>query len=159
MNPNDLLDQADLLVNYIGMPSGRPLQVNLRRAISNAYYALFHFAMRAGADMAVGASTRRNVPQLYARAYRSINHNELRDRSGEVRARTTSANIRAFVDATIELQKARHDGDYDPFYRATKTIANEKIQMARDAIAAFEAATADEQKACLAFLLFKERRP
>jgi hypothetical protein len=159
MNPEDLLDQADFMINY-ALPTGRPRQVNLRRAISNAYYALFHFAMRAGADMVVGASARRNAPQLYARAYRSINHNELRDRFKELRGRpATSVNIRAFMDAAVDLQKARHDADYDPLYRATKTVANEGVQLARDAIAAFEAASSDEQKACLTFLFFKERRP
>ena len=84
MNPDHLLDQANLLIQ--ASVAGAPRQVDLRRAISTAYYALFHFAMSAAADMAVSKAARRNNPDGHARAYQSINHDELVKRAQEARA-------------------------------------------------------------------------
>src|SRR4051794_12882066 len=51
-NAEHLLDQAERLI----APGGRgaPRQVDLRRAISNSYYALFHAVSMAGADQFIG---------------------------------------------------------------------------------------------------------
>jgi hypothetical protein len=113
--------------------------------------------MRAGADMVVGASARRSAPDI-TRAYRGIDHNHLRSRFNEARARSISANITQFVDAATLLQRERHKADYDPFHHFSKADAIANVRIARDAIMAFEEATADERKACLTLLLFKERR-
>jgi hypothetical protein len=155
MNPDHLLDQANLLIQ--ASVAGAPRQVDLRRAISTAYYALFHFAMSAAADMAVSKAARRNNPDGYARAYQSINHDELVKRAQEARA--VGRNIAAFADAIVALQQARHRADYDPRYRVSKSEAVAKVLTARAAIARFEGAGEEERKACLAMLLFKRRRP
>src|SRR5947207_6601479 len=55
-NPEHLLQQAEKL---IGAPTlGQPRQVDIRRAISAAYYALFHAASIEAADNLVGARNR-----------------------------------------------------------------------------------------------------
>jgi hypothetical protein len=45
------------------------------------------------------------------------------------------------------------------FTGSARLIAITTVSVAGGAIAAFEAATANEQKACLTFILFKDRRP
>jgi len=152
MNPDHLLEHADVLIGA-GLSSGRPGQADLKRGISSAYYALFHFVMSAAVDMALGKTAPRD--SLYARAYRSLTHEDLRKRSGTARA--ISANIKAFADAIVELQEARHNADYDPLFRVSKSEAIAKVLTARDAIAKFESASEPEQKSCLVTLLFKGR--
>lgn len=73
LSPEHLLDQADRL---IVPPAGAPRQADLRRAISNAYYSLFHAVATAAADDFVGR-TKRSSPR-YALVYRSIDHGSLR---------------------------------------------------------------------------------
>lgn len=74
LNPEHLLEQADRLLTP---PSGgAPRQADLRRAISNAYYALFHTIAAEAADDFAGR-TQRHTPR-YALVYRSINHGALR---------------------------------------------------------------------------------
>ena len=51
MTPEDLIAQAGRLAN--ASPK-RPRDVDLRRAVSSAYYALFHEMARTGADLLVG---------------------------------------------------------------------------------------------------------
>ena len=77
--PDHLFDQADHLTS--GVPS-RP--TDLRRAISNAYYGLFHFAITAAADMVLGAANQATA--RYALVYRSVDHAHLRNLCDQVRA-------------------------------------------------------------------------
>ena len=93
MNPDHLLDQAERLLTPTRPGFSR--QADLRRAISNAYYALFHFVMRAVADEFVGARQRRSA--RYALVYRSIDHRALRDLSVEARKRQASQRYAAYV--------------------------------------------------------------
>jgi hypothetical protein len=70
-NPEEYLRQADALA---GKPGAT--QADLRRAISTAYYAVFHFCLTAAADMIVGASARSSA--RYSLVYRSVDHARLR---------------------------------------------------------------------------------
>ncbi len=74
LNPDHLLDQADRLITPPG--GGAPRQADLRRAISNAYYAVFHAVVAQAADDFVGI-THRASPR-YGLVYRSIDHKSLR---------------------------------------------------------------------------------
>ncbi len=61
-NPEHFFEQAEQLVS--SSASRRPRQVDLRRAISNAYYAVFHATVRAAADHIVGRSARADYDPL-----------------------------------------------------------------------------------------------
>ena len=74
-NPEHLLDQAASLIDQ--RRAGPPRQADLRRAISAAYYGVFHAILITAADMVVGRS-RRASPQ-YVLAYRGIDHKDVRD--------------------------------------------------------------------------------
>ena len=52
LNPDHLFEQADKLV--VPPRAGPPRQVDLRRAISAAYYGIYHFCLTAAADEFVG---------------------------------------------------------------------------------------------------------
>ena len=70
LNPDDLIAQAAKLIRP--PPKGPPLQVDLRRAISAAYYGVFHATMIAAADTLIGRVHR--VSPHYALVYRSVDH-------------------------------------------------------------------------------------
>jgi hypothetical protein len=127
MNPDHLFDQADRLIQ----PSaglGAPRQADLRRAISSAYYALFHYVLKAGADMSVGAAMRKTNPDLYGRAYRSLEHADVLNRSKE--ARTIGSNIKAFADAIVDPQQTRLSADYEFFASHDQTPLQRCVQRA-----------------------------
>jgi uncharacterized protein (UPF0332 family) len=152
MKPDHLLDQAEFLIDR----PGRPRQANLRRAVSAAYYAVFHFMLRAAADLVVGAATRRSSPKIYARAYRAIEHGDLRRLKNP---QSRDPNITRLSTSAVKLQQDRHEADYDPLHRVSKADAISSVRLARSAITCFEDAPADEKKACLTLLLFRERKP
>jgi hypothetical protein len=70
LHPDELFSQADLLVSY-------PNEVDFRRAISAAYYGLFHAILTAAADQAVGFEFRAH--RIYSYVYRNISHASLRE--------------------------------------------------------------------------------
>jgi hypothetical protein len=152
MNPEHLLDRADLLIDP-GTPLGRPRQADLRRAISNAYYAVFHFTLAAIADFVLGKAAPKD--DSYARVYRGLDHGDLKNRSNDVRA--IGGQVKAFIDAALTLQNDRHEADYNPLFKVTKSDALTKVKLARSAIASFKGASENDRRSCLVALLFKKR--
>jgi hypothetical protein len=147
LSPEDLIAQATKLTR----PSraGRPLQVDLRRAISSAYYTIFHLTLTAAADHVVGR-VHRDSPN-YALVYRNINHRQLRELCEITRRSSLPAkykdhtppggfgpDIQGFASAAVTLQEARHD-------------------LARTAMNHWAAAPAEHRTAFLLMLLFPPR--
>jgi hypothetical protein len=164
--PDHLFEQANALLNLY--PRRKPRQTELRRAISAAYYGLFHFILTQAADAYVGA-TRRADPR-YALVYRSIQHGGLRALCLEVRKpilpekfvpyaphKGFGRDIRLFAAALKNLQDKRHDADYDPAISFVRNDAESAIDSARIAIERFKTASAMERQAFLALLLFSVR--
>lgn len=166
VNFEHLLDQAESLC--VAPPAGSPRQVDLRRAISAAYYGMFHFVARAAADEFVGRVRRREV--RYSLVYRGLDHRRLRDLCVDL-AKTSpprklapflppngiGPGIQVFASGLVDMQDKRHDADYDPLVRFNTAEAHLAIATARSAIARFERASATRQKAFLTLALFKPR--
>lgn len=163
INSDHLLDQAEKLA---APPStGRPRQADLRRAISTAYYALFHAALTAAADYVIGASKR--TTEQYTLAYRSINHGPLRNLCQACSNPNSykdhfphglGKELAVFATAISELQEERHSADYDPRYVVASTAAVFAVRQARAALDSFRAASEEQRNAFLALLLFPPRR-
>lgn len=112
LNPEHLFEQADKLI--LPPPAGPPRQVDIRRAISAAYYGLFHATITAAADQFVGV-IKRSTSQ-YGLVYRSVDQGWLRSLCEEVKKPTLmpkylphapsngfGPNIAAFAAAVLEL--------------------------------------------------------
>ena len=89
LNPDHLFEQADKLITP---QTGRPRQVDIRRAISAGYYAIFHATITAAADQFVGPTNRDE--SRYGLLYRSVGHKWLRELCKEVQKKTLSSNLR-----------------------------------------------------------------
>jgi uncharacterized protein (UPF0332 family) len=112
----DLVEQAEYLATR---ERTRPRQASLRRAVSTAYYALFHMLTNDAALKLVP-----NVPDgLRAQAQRAFKHVEMRS-ACEQFAKSSStlsrlvvspleAELQAVAKTFVELQQQRHLADYD----------------------------------------------
>ena len=166
LNPDHLFEQAEKLV--APPPAGPPRQVDLRRAISSAYYGLFHFTLISLADELVGVTQR--ASSRYWLVYRSIDHRTLKDICIEVQKPTPpqkyapyfpangfGPNIQAFAIAAIELQEKRHRADYDPQPRFRTSDARLATATARSAVRRFSRASIERRRAFLTLLLCPPR--
>jgi hypothetical protein len=165
LNPDHLFEQADKLITP---QTGRPRQVDIPRAISAAYYAIFHAAITAAADQFVGMTNRDE--SRYGLLYRSVDHKWLRELCKEVQKSTPSSNFRpytppggfgadvaAFAAAVVTLQVKRHTADYDIAVRMNRSDAVLAIAEARAALGRFDRASQQERLAFLSLLLFSPR--
>ncbi len=166
LNANHLFDQGEKLV--VTPAGGVPRQVDLRRAISAAYYGLFHFCLTAVADEFVGVSQRQT--SRYALVYRSVDHRTLKDLCVEAKKQTLpakyrpylppdgfGADLQAFSMSAIDLQEKRHLADYNPQPRFTKSDARFAVNAARTAVGRLTACDGEQRKAFLTLLLCPPR--
>jgi uncharacterized protein (UPF0332 family) len=163
INPEHLFEQAERLLTPTQV--GAPRQVDIRRSISNAYYAVFHAILTEAADTFVG-TTKRSSP-IYVLCYRSIAHRSLRELCADVRKSTLpkkyssyvptnglGPNIPTFASSVMELQEKRHTADYDPTFSAKISDARLTIRTARAALRRFQTASIAERTAFLGILVF-----
>jgi uncharacterized protein (UPF0332 family) len=166
-DPDHLLEQADRLIASTGAGTAR--QVDLRRAISNAYYALFHAVVAEAADDLVGR-THRPTPR-YMLVYRSVDHRRLRKLCEDIAKQNLpdrysrfepeggfGPDLQFFAKALVELQDSRHQADYDPLFRATRSNAARIVQRGRDALQRFRHANQAQRRAFLTLVVFPPRQ-
>ena len=137
MDPLELFRISRLLA------SGQPSQEALRRAISTAYYAMFHALANSNADLVVGQRTPANQT-AWTSTYRSLRH---------VRAENAlqgwphlfSTALQTFAVTISGIKKRREDADYNPDASFAQTQVNIWIDRAERATIAFNAASAQER--------------
>lgn len=166
LNPDHLLDQADRLIAPVG--GGAPRQADLRRAVSNAYYALFHAVITQIADDLAGRVDR-NSPR-YALVYRSVDHKALRrlcedvtkpnlpnKYSGYAPRAGFGADLTAVATAVVDLQEKRHLADYDPLYRVRASDAAIAVATSRNALLRLRSANRSYRRTFMSLIVFSPR--
>jgi hypothetical protein len=161
LNPDELFSQADLLLSH-------PNEVDFRRAISAAYYGLFHAVLTAAADQALGFQFRWH--RIYSYVYRSVSHTSLREVCEAINKSALPAkfrpfapeggfdnHLRQFAAVVVELQEKRYIADYDPVATVPKSDAETVIRMARAALTRFYTADPEHKVIFLTLLLFRSR--
>jgi uncharacterized protein (UPF0332 family) len=155
----DLLDFAESSTTQASRT--RSQQVVIRRAISSAYYALFHALCYVCADGLVGWSRKEEFEPIY----RSLEHASARRLLRHPDAKALGAAVERVGTTFAELQDLRHEADYSPPGRrfgTTKPFTQkEALAWIRDAREAAEIvggldATARRRLAIL--LIAKQRR-
>jgi hypothetical protein len=134
----------------------RPREVFMRRAVSTAYYAMFHALARLCADQLIGGTHWKTG--AWSRVYRALEHKAAKSilRSAEVAGLAPA--IAAFGEAFAVLQERRIQADYDPvpfryYFNETASL----IDLAKTAIEGLNALSPDECRALAALLLFRQR--
>jgi uncharacterized protein (UPF0332 family) len=142
MLAGDLIEQSRTLAEA---DPGKPKQVNLRRAISSAYYGLFH--MLSGDSAWRMAPAHLGLRELFAR---SFDHGEMKSvcslfAKGQVPARlktlvpVVSQPLKDVTTAFVDLQAARHEADYNLQKRFSRSEAFLLIEQAEKAYATWNA--------------------
>lgn len=158
----DLLEQAKFL-SQREAGRGRPRQASLRRAISTAYYALFHLL---GAEAAAQASPVR--PRgLRDRIQRALAHETMKQAASAFRATNLPDHVASFVSQPLPpqivdiaknfvlLQEARHKPDYDPAEQFDRTSVQGLVNNAERAFLLWEQIrNTDDARVFVASLMF-----
>ena len=149
---DDLLAQADHLASK---ERKRPKQASLRRAVSAAYYALFHLLIDDAVHFLVAGKQRDGLRRQLARAFE---HGQMKQAarafvapspSGNpwrsTLATAPSASLIAVAEAFIALQEQRHEADYDLSRTFTRSQVQARISRARAAFASWSLVRGTEE--------------
>ena len=151
------MDPRDLIATARGLTvisRRRPSQANLRRAVSTAYYAMFHCLAGAAANLLIG----RHRSPAWHQVYRALEHGRARTACEHKRVMAGfPPEIRDFAKAFVMLQKARHQADYALEGRYDKLVVVEAIDRAENAIVQFEQADIQHRRGFAAHVLFRRR--
>ena len=141
LNPRDLIRIArHLATGGVSGPQGRPRQAELRRAVSAAYYAMFHALALSCANTLVGAARASRDQTAWRQTYRSLEHGYARRQCDDISAmRRFSAEVRRFGRTFADMQRQRTHADYDPGARFFRSHVLGFIDEAEIAIDLFEA--------------------
>ena len=144
MRWQDLIAAARLLTTA-PHPNTHPLQDSLRRAVSTAYYAMFHALSSSNADCLADTPHDPLTEHAWSRVYRGLNHNAAR-RNLMQDWNLFSRQLQQFADVFAQLQDVRHSADYDPNRTFTLPETLDWIDRAEASIEGFMQAGADERK-------------
>ena len=162
MNWRHLIDVARNLAGVIDdTPSapGRPRQMDLRRAVSSAYYAMFHALCRSNAETLIGAAPAMQATEPWVQAYRAMDHRPAKNKLTEYRAkRQVHPDIDSFARTFAILQEQRHDADYDPRKTFTRREVARLIARAGVAAEAFYDVPVQDRRELAAHLLLARNR-
>ena len=162
--PNDLLEQAYHLANR---EPKRPKQASLRRAVSTAYYALFHLLSTETSKNWRRPAERSTVARMFEHGAMARVCTTKRDElTAYFKTRPTASHelkvlrdIQLIASTFVLMRQHRETADYDSSTRWTRTDALEKIQSVDAAFKSWNAIR-DEHEAqnFLVTLLLKERK-
>ena len=156
----DLLQQADHLAMYEG---ANPSQASLRRAVSTAYYALFHLLIEDAALLWSGS------PEAQTGMERGYQHGSMKNTSIQFRKQTWQdwhgnrqaipLAIQKVANAFVDLQEERHTADYDNHEQWSVTEVQAALNTARSASQQWQSIRGDPMAGnyLLAMLLNKQR--
>jgi len=134
---DDLIRHA-IFLSELNSP-GEPAQVDLRRAVSAAYYAVFHL-------LTTEASQNWKHEKQRYRFARMFDHGRMKTCSSKVSSRqfppdaasiSVAAQLKIVAGSFVTLQQRRHAADYDNSKVWSRTEAWEAIDEAEEAMKAW----------------------
>ncbi len=121
----------------------RPRQASLRRAISTAYYALFHLLVAESSRLLLTGQNRQHLRDTLARAFAHADMKKVAQQfaTSNVQGKIAPAlagnpipaQLQDVAQTFIDLQQARHEADYDVSRRFTRSETLDLIDQADQA--------------------------
>jgi hypothetical protein len=142
-----LLTALKLLEDQSGDPASA---ADLRRAVSTAYYALFHFVVQSCVEILI-PSSKRPLTRAKQQAFRSIDHRDVKNACIRSKDPSYGAPQQAvqLADTFLDMNKHRERADYDPSASSDfhpKHVLD-LIGECEEAIAEFSSADIDDRRA------------
>ena len=157
MRPLDLIGTARRLTENAG--PGPPRQSDLKRAVSTAYYALFHALCLLCANGFIGTRQADRSNPAWRQTYRSVAHGWAKNqckRSNTIQL--FPAQIGNFADEFVKMQEKRHAADYDPMSRFKLSDVIVAIDAAELAIQQLKDCPLKDRRAFAAWVTMPERK-
>ena len=135
-----------------------PGQAGLRRAVSAAYYALFHCLANCCADLLVGSSGSDRSEPAWIQTYRALQHGTARARCNNLgMIQRFPVEIQEFAQQFTFMQRKREDADYDPSLILAYAEVIADIERTEQRIARFNSVPDKDRRAFAVYILLNLR--
>jgi uncharacterized protein (UPF0332 family) len=141
---DDLLEQAEHLARR---DPNRPKQASLRRAVSTAYYALFHLLISETIRNWRRPAERNTLARMFEHGLMNKACDKIcRDLKGYFKTNpdaglhlTTARHLHLIAETFTFMQQLRHDADYDGSIKWTRTEIMENVKSVERAFQSWQA--------------------
>jgi hypothetical protein len=151
---SELIAQADRLARAT---KRKPRQVDLKRAVSATYYAMFHALAKECADTIAGTGPQRSDP-AWVQVYRALEHGVAKNACKQARNKGIPPEIVKFAETFVALQEERHAADYDPQSFYARAAVSTLVADAAQAIDDLGQVARAHRRAFVALVLLREPR-
>ena len=151
----ELIAVAEGLINGPSPPNS-----HIARAISTAYYAIFHHIGHTACELFIGGPDD-ELRRAKVHLMRSIEHRDLAKRMGTAQGSGMDfpKELVGFANSFCIMQKHRHDADYDTYREFTRPDAESLIADVRCKMLDFDKVSPKHRKAFLVWALLEKRAP
>ena len=157
MRPGHLIGHAKRTVKHGG--ASRPRQTELKRAVSAAYYALFHALCLYIANLWIGTKPDSRGKDAWQQAYRTLEHGKTKAACLRIKdSKKFTQLLRYVAEIFLELLRARHRADYDSLSRFSRIEAMRYIEAAELAIQLLKDADKIDKLAFVTYLALPHRK-
>ncbi len=132
-------------------------QAHFRRAVSTAYYAMFHALLQNNADMLYGHETGHPKSPGWTAIYRALTHTRARSKLAPRSVLDFPDAIADFAATILDLQQQREHADYNPNAIFTYSGTVNVVDRADNNISNFFDTSDEDLRALAAHLLFDNR--
>ena len=154
IDPQELIATCYRLVPHAGIPPSS--EGDMRRAISTAYYAVFHTLAASNAELIAGQPQSAMTAYAWDRVYRRLDHGRAQNNLRPVLTQLSPSGVN-FVRTFIDLQDLRQQADYSPHASIILSDVINIIAQAETAIASFAQLSEEERRFIAAQSLFDRR--
>lgn len=154
IDPQELIETSRKLLSQTAATP--PSDADIRRAISTAYYAIFHALTASNADLIAGTPQSAITTHAWERVYRRLEHGRARNNLNADRYLLSSAGDQ-FVRTFIEAQRERLTADYNPNAPVSLSNARNAVRQAEAALRNLPQLPEDERRFLAAQSLFDNR--
>ncbi len=128
-----------------------------RRAVSTAYYAVFHAITTLCASELMGSSAASTKTPEFERVYRALDHKSLK-LAFSAAPLNNNQTFKAIGNRVVELQSERIRSDYLPSGRLyKKSECDRLVQSARSIVAELKNLSSPDRRTLAVYLIFKNR--
>ena len=134
-------------------------QTALRRAISTAYFAMFHAVLETAADSFIIMAESPFSEFSRQQILRGLGHGQIRKACKHAALKQFSPQIQNFAKLLVEMQGKRQAADYNPSARFIASDVLSDIDNVEKAIKSLASVSPEELQAFAALILFKTHTP
>ena len=159
MTPSNLVGSAQVLyAAAVREPDTQQAQTHLKRAVSTAYYAMFHAICASAAELLAGGVGEPAESAAWLQAYRGPEHTHVRNQCRNTRLMAPfPIEIREFARIFVENQGHRNQADYNPLSNITPYDAERIINRTEYAINQLSSIPGNIRRAFAVTILLRNR--